>query len=243
MNLSGKTALVTGSAHRLGRVLAMALADRGCDLVVHFHKARSEVGATLEAIGTLGVRAVPVQADLSKVEGVHHLFQEIDQHFGGLDLLVNSAAVMQRADLALATEEDWDRTIDLNLKAAFFCLQEAAKRMRTRGGGAIVNISDIAGLQPWPQFAIHSISKAGIEMLTRVAAVALAPEIRVNAVAPGPVLKPDRMSEARWQEISQAVPLRRSGTPQDIAQAVVFLLENDFITGETLVVDGGSQLI
>lgn len=240
--LQGKVALVTGSAHRVGRGIALALASRGCDLVVHYHQAADQAQQTLSQASTFGVQAVAVQADLSAFEGVMAIFQTVDENFGGLDLLVNSAAVLQRVDLLAVSETDWQHTIDLNLKGAFFCLQQAALRMRARGGGAIVNVSDVGGLVPWKRFPVHSISKAGLEMLTKVSALALAPEIRVNAVAPGPVLKPDWMSEDRWSEIGKSLPLGHAGDVEDVARAVVFLFENEFITGETIIVDGGNRI-
>lgn len=241
MELHDRIALVTGSAHRLGRAIALALAQQGCHLVVHYHTGLEAAAETVGAIQAMGRRAVSVQADLSIFSGVHTLFRAVDETFGGLDVLINSAAVLLPKDLLEVNEEDWRQTMGLNLKASFFCLQQAARRMRLRGGGAIVNISDLAGLRPWRRLPLHSISKAGVEMLTQVAALSLAPDIRVNAVAPGPVLKPVGMSDARWQKIASDLPLRRPGTPQDITQAVLFLLENDYITGETLVVDGGGQ--
>ncbi|NIS83252.1 MAG: SDR family oxidoreductase [Anaerolineales bacterium] len=241
MDLQGKTAIVTGGARRVGRAIALALAERGCNLVIHHNASVDAAEQTANQIRDLAVKAVPVQADLSQYEGVRELYQEVDRAGLGIDLLVNSAAIMETVNLLSATEADWQRTIDLNLKGAFFCLQLAAQRMQ-EFGGVIVNISDIAGLKPWPRFPIHSISKAGIEMLTRVAALALAPKIRVNAVAPGPVLKPDGMEESRWQDITKSLPLQRGGSGEDVAQAVIYLAENSFITGETLVVDGGNQL-
>jgi pteridine reductase len=219
------------------------LADRGCDLLVHFHRSEREASETLALAEQAGVRAAATQADLSRQADIEALFQSVDRHFDGLDLLVNSAAIMHAKDLLLVDQEDWNRTIDLNLRGSFFCIQLAAQRMRKRGKGAIVNISDVAGLMPWKRFPVHSISKAGIEMLTKVAALALAPEIRVNAVAPGPVLKPEGYPQPRWEKITRAVPLRRGGTPHDVAEAVVFLFENEFITGETLIVDGGRTLV
>ncbi|HEY69748.1 MAG TPA: SDR family oxidoreductase [Anaerolineae bacterium] len=243
MELAGKTAVVTGAAHRVGRTIALALADRGCDLLVHFHRSEQKASETVALAEQAGVRAAAAQADLGQHAGIEALFQSVDQHFDGLDLLVNSAAIMHAKDLLLVDQDDWDRTIDLNLRGSFFCIQMAAQRMRKRGKGAIVNISDVAGLMPWKRFPVHSISKAGIEMLTKVAARALAPEIRVNAVAPGPVLKPEGYEQPQWEKITQAVPLQRSGAPDDVAEAVVFLLENEFITGETLIVDGGRTLI
>lgn len=242
MILQGKIALVTGAAHRVGRALALALADHGCDVVLHFHQAAAEAAKTAEEIAGRGVRAVPVQADLRLDAGIERLFQAVDREFGALDVLIQSAAVLEAVDLLAASPEDWARTIDLNLRSLFFCLQQAARRMQARGGGSIVNISDQAALRPWRRYPIHSISKAGVEMLTRVAALALAPEIRVNAVAPGPVLKPASLSQDRWEHIGSALPMRRAGSPEDVARAMLFLLENDYVTGETVVVDGGDQL-
>ncbi len=241
MDLRDRICLVTGGAHRLGRVIALALAGRGGHLILHYHSADQEAQKTAAEIQSMGRRALAVRADLSTTAGVTELFDRVDDTFGGLDVLINSAAVLLPKGLLEVSEEDWRQTVGLNLKGAFFCLQQAARRMRARGGGAIVNISDLAGRRPWKRFPLHSISKAGIDMLTQVAALALAPDIRVNAVAPGPVLRPVGMSESRWQEIASQLPLHRPGSPQDVAQAVLFLLENDYITGETLVIDGGGQ--
>ncbi len=243
MNLMDKIALVTGSAHRVGKHIALALAEEGCHIVVHFHHSDSYAIETVQEVGRFGVRGAAVQADLSHHQGVVHLFDEVDRSFDGLDILVNSAANFKAGDILKLTEEDWDQTIDLNLKGAFFCLQQAAQRMNASGGGAIVNISDIIGRKPWPRYPIHSISKAGIEMLTKVAALALAPEIRVNAVAPGYVLRPEGMAPERWESLVQDSPLEKSGSPYDVAQAVIFLLKNEYVTGEILVVDGGMQFI
>jgi len=231
VELQGKIALVTGGAHRLGRALALALAEAGCDIALHYHASAGPAADTAGEIRSLGRRAVALPADLSSTQQIE-----------GLDILINSAAILEAVDLLDVSETDWQRTIDLNLKAAFFCLQQAARRMQRRGGGSIVNISDVAGLRPWARYPIHSISKAGIEMLTQVAALALAPDIRVNAVAPGPVLRPERMSAERWRSLGSRLPLQRTGTPDDITQAVLFLLRNDFMTGETITVDGGDRL-
>ncbi len=242
MDLRGKTAIVTGGAHRVGGAISLALAEHGCNVVVHFHTSATMASETATKIEDRGVKCITVQADISQHAEVLRLFETIDQAGWNVDILVNSAAIMESEDLLSADENAWARTIDLNLKGAFFCLQQAAKRMEAHGG-LIVNITDIAAHRPWPRYPIHSISKAGLEMLTRVAALRLAPNIRVNAVAPGPVAKPASMSEDRWQEITNELPLKRGGDPQDVAQAVLFLIENDFITGETLFVDGGNRWV
>ena len=243
MDLQGKVALVTGSAHRVGKHIAIALAKQGCDIAIHYHGSREKAFATVEEIQTLGVKASAFQANLSRHEDILTLFQDIDQVYNHVDVLVNSAAILFRKDLLEVDLQDWNQIMALNLKGAFFCLQQAALRMRSWNGGAIINISDIIGRRPWAHYPVHSISKAGVEMLTKVAAIELAPEIRVNAIAPGLILPPEHMQPDRWDELADASLLKRPGSPLDIAKAVIFLLQNDYISGETLVVDGGMQLL
>lgn len=242
MDLRGKTALVTGGAHRVGRAVTLALAEQGCDLVVHYHRSEAAAADTAAEVRRLGRRVAAVSADLSRLEGVHKVFATVDETFQSLDILVNSAAIFERVTLLEATEEDWRRTMDLNLRGAAFCLQQAARRMQSRGG-AIVNISDAAGHRPFKRNPLHSISKAGVEMLTKTAALELAPAIRVNAVVPGPVLKPQGMPEDHWRAIARALPSGKAGSGEAVAQAVVFLLQNDYLTGESLRVDGGDLLV
>ena len=239
MQIDGKIALVTGAAHRLGRSIALALAQRGCDLMVHFNQSENEAAETAERIAALGVRVATVRADLAHTEGVQAVFQAVDEAFGKLDLLVNSAAILERCTFLEVSEADWRSTIGLNLKGAFFVLQQAARRMET---GAVVNVSDTAGHRPWKEFPLHSISKAGLEMLTQVAAHALAPQIRVNAVIPGPTLKPPWMTADRWEEVTGRIPLGQAVPSNNVAEAVVFLMTNEYITGHSLRVDGGDLL-
>ncbi|MFQ5942010.1 MAG: SDR family NAD(P)-dependent oxidoreductase [Anaerolineales bacterium] len=242
MDLAGKIALITGAAHRLGKSIALALAEEGCDLMIHFSQAREAAVETANELQSLGVRTSIVQADLSRSEGIHEVFHAIDSTYGRVDLLVNSAAILERQNLLEVDENDWRSTIGLNLKGAFFVLQESARRMRKVGGGAVVNISDTAGHRPWKEFPLHSISKAGLEMVTEVAAYALAPEIRVNSVVPGPTLKPPWMPDERWYEVTGRIPLKQQVPSHNVAKAVVFLMANEYITGHSLIVDGGDLL-
>jgi NAD(P)-dependent dehydrogenase (short-subunit alcohol dehydrogenase family) len=182
-----------------------------------------------------------VGGDLATPGGVEQVFRTALAEFGGVDILVNSAAIMEAHDFLTMTPEQWHRTMDINLTGPVFCAQAAARSMRARGGGAIINIADLAGFEPWARYPAHSVSKAGIVMLTKVLAKALAPAIRVNAVAPGPVAKPQGWNDERWRVVGQHTLLKRTGSGYDVAQAVKFLIEQDFITGETLVVDGGSR--
>ena len=200
-----------------------------------------------------GRKSLAVQTDVRSEAQVEELVSRTIAEFNGVDILVCShgiSGVTHREHdpdapmtLEAITEDDWDLTLDVNLKGPAFCAQAAARLMLSHGGGRIVNVADVIGLQPWPRFPHHSVAKAGLIMLTQVLAATLAPTIRVNAVAPGPVLKPEGMSEERWQEIGAASLLGRAGRAADVAEAVLFLVCSNYITGEVLVVDGGSRFI
>jgi NAD(P)-dependent dehydrogenase (short-subunit alcohol dehydrogenase family) len=238
--LTGKVALVTGSAKRLGRAVAMRLAAEGADLVIHHGASHAEAQETVGEIEKLGRRAVAFAADLRKVNEIRSMFEEVGKVFGRLDILVNSAANFLPASIISTTEEIWDASLDTNLKAGFFCAQAAAPWLR-RTRGAIVNFADAGGLMGWPGYIPHSISKAGVVMLTKVLAKALAPEVRVNAIAPGTISMPGDPPE--WEaDFVKLAPLQRTGTPSDIADAVLYLILAKFMTGHTLVLDGGRIL-
>ena len=198
MDLKGKIALVTGSGHRIGQSIAIGLAERGCNIVLHYNSSVDQANESLHEIKAQGVGAIAIQADLREQSELEKLFTDMDTRFDRLDILVNSAAIMERIDFLEVDTAAWYRTMALNLRAPFFCIQEAARRMLP-GKGVVINISDIAGLRPWARYPVHSISKAGIEMLTQVSAAVFAPDIRVNGVAPGPVMKPEFLDDDRWK--------------------------------------------
>ncbi len=241
MELEGKVALVTGGAHRVGRAILLALARAGADVVLHYHGSEAAATATRAEVEKLGRRVHLVRADLTRVEEIRAMFGELRPVFPVLHVLINSAAIIQAQPVDKVTPEDWDHTMDLNLRAPFFCAQQAALLMTQ--GGVIVNIGDVAGMQPWARFPVHSVSKAGVAMLTQVLARALAPGIRVNAVAPGPVAKPPDLAQERWQAVTGRMPLKREGSPEDVAQAVLYLVGAEFVTGTILTVDGGAHLV
>lgn len=243
MELDEKVALVTGSAHRVGRTIALSLAERGCHLVIHYRSSRKEALETVRHAQALGVSTLCVQADLQKTASVHSLFRQIQRRFKRIDILVNNAAVFFRTPFHRMTEADWDRTIDANLKGSFLCALEAGKMMRRRRGGKIVNIADWCGVKPYKDYLPYCVSKAGVIALTKALAIELAPKVQVNCVAPGPVLMPKGFSKKEARRIKGLTLLKRLGTPEDVAQAVLFFIEGtDFATGTTLFVEGGEML-
>jgi pteridine reductase len=239
MQLHGRVALVTGAGRRLGRAMAQALADRGMALAIHHH-ASSEGARELETqVRQQGGTAACFEADLTDAEAARALPERVAAQFGRLDVLVNSAAVMHHLTLEQTTPAQWDAIHALNLRAVFFCTQGAAPALRAVKG-KVVNLADLAGLEPWPGFVAHSVSKAGVVMLTKVLALSLAPEVTVNAIAPGAVLVPEDYSAEERERLARSTPLRRLGSPADVIAALLYLLEGgDFVTGEVLVVDGG----
>jgi len=239
-SLEARVALVTGSAKRLGRAVALRLAEEGADLVIHHRASAAQAQEVVAEIEKMGRRAVALSADLQKVSEIRGLFEEIGKKYGRLDVLVNSAANFLPASVVSTTEEIWGASLDTNLKAGFFCAQAAAPFLR-RTKGAIVNFADAGGLMGWPGFIPHSISKAGVVMLTKVLAKALAPDVRVNAIAPGTITMPG--DPPGWEaDFVKLAPLRRTGAPSDIADAVSYLVHAEFLTGHTLVLDGGRSL-
>jgi NAD(P)-dependent dehydrogenase (short-subunit alcohol dehydrogenase family) len=239
MEITGKVALVTGGAHRLGRAFALGLAQAGADVVVNYHTSAGAAADTRREIEALGRRALAVQADVSRSEDVRRLVSTVEQDMGRLDVLVNSASLFERAPALEISEADWDRTLAVNLKGPFLLSQAAAPLLR-RAGGVIINIVDLSALQPWPSYAHHAVSKAGLLHLTRVLARALAPEIRVNAIAPGTVLPPEGQPP---EEGSERRLTPQAGGPEDAVGALLYLVRSGFVTGECLTVDGGRLLL
>ena len=236
--MSGKVALVTGAGKRLGRAVALRLAEEGANVAVHYRESQKEAMEVVGEIEKLGRKGVALRADLGGIDQIRKLFLEVGNELGRLDLLVNSAANFLPGSMISTTEEIWDASLDTNVKAPFFCAQAAAPMLR-RSKGSIVNFADTGGLLGWPGYVSHSVSKAGVVMLTKCLAKALAPEVRVNAIAPGTITMPGDPPE--WdEEFVKLSPLRRTGKPSDIADAVVYLATAEFITGHTLVVDGGT---
>ena len=241
MELPGRVALVTGGAHRVGRALALALAREGADVAVHYHSADDDAARTAADIRALGRRAALLKADLRDPAAALALPERAREALGGVDVLVNSAALFEAKSFTAVTVEDWDRVMDVNLRAPFLLLQATAPLLEVSKGVA-VNIADVSGLRPWSGFPHHSVSKAALIHLTKVAARSLAPHVRVNCIVPGTVLPPDDYTEEQLAESEERTALGRLGSPADVEEALLFLVRSEFATGSGVVVDGGRML-
>jgi NAD(P)-dependent dehydrogenase (short-subunit alcohol dehydrogenase family) len=238
----GRVALITGAAKRIGRSVALRLAAEGADVVVNYRSSEAEAEEVVAQIAAKGRRAIAVQADVAKRSDVLEMFAGVEREFGRLDILVNNAGVFFPAKFEELTEGQWDGILGANLKSQFLCSQAAAPMLRRSGRGRIVNFASLGGLLAWPAYTHYCVSKAGVIMLTRCLARALAPEITVNAIAPGTISFPNDAPEIGADFIRRS-PLHRTGAPEDIDDAVVFLASSSFITGQILVVDGGRVLV
>jgi len=239
-SLAGQVALITGGSKRIGRSIALRLATDGADIIINYDSSKSEADALVNELKSLGRRAVAVQADVSHRADVQKLFTATENEFSRLDILVNNAGTFFGAKFEELSEEQWDHILNVNLKSQFLCAQSAAPIMKRQGRGRIINLSSLGGLLPWPGYTHYCVSKAGSIMLTRCLARALGPEILVNSIAPGTIQFP---GETPDEDYIRRVPLHRTGTGEDIAEAVAYLTKADFVTGQILVVDGGRSLV
>lgn len=244
MNLKGKVAIVTGSAKRVGQTIALALARRGTHVMIHYRTSIQEAAQTVAQARKYGVRAYPVQGDLASAIEASEIVRQTIKHFGRVEILVNSASLYRKTLFGNISEEDWDAHLDTNLKGIFFLSQAAAKVMLRRKIGKIVNVIDSDVHRPYKNYLPYLVSKSGLVGLTYCLAKELAPHIQVNGVAPGPVLLPKKWGAKIVRAIIRETPLRRIGTPQDIAHAVLFCIEGtDFMTGAIIPVDGGQHIM
>ncbi|NJD09637.1 MAG: SDR family oxidoreductase [Gemmatimonadetes bacterium] len=242
MDLVGRTALVTGGAHRLGGALARALAAAGADVVINYRRSAAAADTLVRELKATGRRALAVPADVADPAAVRALVAAALAEYGRLDVLVNSASRFDRIPFAEITPEQWDRALAVNLKAPFLLAQAAAPALRATRG-CIINLLDLSAFQPWAGFVPHAVSKAGLLHLTRCLARVLAPDVRVNAIAPGHVLPPPGFDIQDNGDTLDRRVLDRAGSPADVIGALTYLVDAPFVTGEVLVVDGGRLLL
>ena len=239
MEIEDTDVLVTGSAVRVGRAMALRLAEEGANVAVHYRTSEEEAKETADDVREQGGAATTVQSDLSTVEGARAAVDGAADGLGGIDVLVNSASVFNETPVEDVTEEDWNTNIDINLRAPFFASQRATER----GAKKVINIAGVAAERPFPSFVPYSVSKAGVVSLTKGLAKALAPEVTVNAVSPGTVLSPPDRPEEEERRIAEDTPVGRVGEPGDIADTVAFVVRSsDFLNGAVIDVDGGRSL-
>ena len=233
-------ALVTGAAHRVGKALAVGLAADGYDIALHYHASARKVDGAQDEIEKAGGSSRLFQADLRDAEAPARLVRDVVESMSRLDVVVNSAAVMLRMPVGTVTAELWDSVLDLNLRAPFLIAQEAARYLPD--GGSIINITDLAAFEIWSPYVPHGVSKAGLVYVTQALARLMAPRIRVNAIAPGTVLLPENFDPVFAARLTETTPLKRDGSPEDVVQAMLYLLKAEYVTGETIIVDGGRHI-
>jgi NAD(P)-dependent dehydrogenase (short-subunit alcohol dehydrogenase family) len=240
--LAGKTLLVTGAAKRLGRAIALAAAENGADVAITYRESAREARVVIEELALHGVEAVAVRCDVTDERSVREMVKEVARELGGIDVLVNNAANYETAEFDKITVAQWDAIFASNTRGPFLVSREALPYLKKRRG-RIVNMGSLGGLRPWATHAHYCSSKAALHMLTKVMAKALAPQIAVNAVAPGMIDLGEKSAAAFMRKTAKQTPMRRSGTAADIAAAVMFFATApQFITGQVLAVDGGLGL-
>jgi pteridine reductase len=243
VNLKGKVAIVTGAGRRIGRAIALELAAHGATIAVHYRNSHAEADAVVAEIASKHGKSRPFHANLEHVAEIEKMIADVLAAFGRIDVLVNSASVFTRKPLDEITERDWDSNLDTNLKAPFFLSKLAGATMRRQGAGKIVNIGDWAGIRPYQDYLVYSISKSGLIGLTPALAKALAPEVQVNCIALGLVMPPEDYGKDEVARLVNRTLTKKMGSPEDVARAVIFFCETDFATGATLALEGGRLLV
>ncbi len=243
MKLKNKVALVTGGAVRLGKAIALGLAEAGADVVITYNRSAGPAQETAAEIRAVGCESAVFQADFSRSQNMSQLVDGVLNEFGHLDILVNSAAIFEHGEWDTTDESNWDRHFDINLKTPFFLTQAFALAAKARGyHGHVVNIADWRGVRPGTDHAAYTLTKVGLIGMTKSLALALAPHIQVNAIAPGLILPPPGATESFLTRKAAEIPLKRPGGPEEIVRAVRYLVESDFVTGELIYVTGGEHL-
>ena len=243
MEIRGKVVLVTGGARRVGKAISLGIGQLGAHVAIHYHGSKQGAHEALAAIEAAGSKGCVIPGDFSSLADIRRVVDTCISELGGLDILINNAAVFFKTPVFTTHENEWDRLFALNLKAPYFCSSYAAAHMRKHGSGKIISIADTSANNPWPDYIPYCTSKAGLIAMTKGLAKALAPEIQVNAVASGTVLMAENATAEHTQKIAAATLLKRIGSPADIVRAIKFLVEDgDYVTGEILTVDGGRHL-
>ena len=242
MQIRGKTVLITGGAQRVGKAISLAFAGAGANVLIHYNSSAGPAEETAAEARALGVRAAVFRADVANLDEVRRMRDFVQAELGGVDILVNSASFFLTTPIPTDDFSAWKQVTSVLIDGSFYCANLFGRGMIARGEGAIINIIDLSAWEPWPNFAAHSVGKAALLAMTRQLALEFSPAVRVNAVAPGPVLPPPDYTPEKIARAAQRTLLERWGTPEDVASAVLFLAAADYITGDTITVDGGQRL-
>ena len=241
MKIKGKTALITGGAVRVGKAMTLALAQEGANVVVNYNSSAVAAEETVAEAKALGVGALAIQCDISVHDQVKRMIDTAAVEFDGIDILINSASWFRKTPVPMDDFSDWFKVFDILIHGSMYCCNYIAPMMKKAGEGAIINIVDAAAWRPSHNFVAHSVGKAGLLAFTRQLALELAPEISVNAISPGPVLPPPDYTDEQNERVAKRTLLKRWGTPQDVVDAMLFLIKSNYVTGEFITVDGGEQ--
>lgn len=242
MQLQGKTALITGGAHRVGKAITLALARAGANVVIHYNTSAGPAEETAAEAAALGVRTLTQRADISSLDEIRQMQACVRAEFESVDILINSASFFLPTPIPTDEFSSWKQVTSVLIDGSFYLANIFGREMIARGSGAIVNIIDLSAWEPWPHFAAHSVGKAALLAMTRQLALEFAPAVRVNAVAPGAVLPPPNYTPEKIERAARRTLLGRWGSAEDVSDAVLFLLRADYITGDTITVDGGQRL-
>lgn len=241
MNIKGKTALITGGAVRVGKAMTLALATEGANVVVNYNSSAAAAEETAAEAKALGVGALAIQCDVSHHDQVKAMIDTAAAQFGRIDILINSASWFRKTPFPMEDFSDWFKVFDILVHGSMYCANYVTPMMRKAGEGVIINIVDDSAWRPSRNFAAHSVGKAGLLAFTRQLALELAPEIKVNAISPGPVLPPPDYTVEQNERVAKSTLLKRWGTPQDVVDAMLYLVKSNYVTGEFITVDGGGQ--
>ncbi len=241
MEIAGKTALVTGGAKRVGRVMSLMLAEAGANVVINYNTSIDDAEATAGEVEAFGVEALPVAADVADYAMVEAMVEAAKSRFGGIDILVNNASTFSSDPFPTEDLTVWNKSIGTLVNGPFFCTNLVAPSMLARGGGAVVSVSDLSAFEAWPGYIGHAVGKSAILAMTRQFALELAPTIRANAIVPGPALRPHDYDDGRYQRTADKTLVGRWGTPEEMAHGVKYLVEADYVTGEYIIIDGGQR--
>lgn len=243
MEIKGKNVLITGSANRVGKEIALSLAKEGANIIIHYFKSASQADQTMKELKEHNISSKALKADFNKVSEIKEMINASIEAMGSIDVLINCASVFYKTPINELEESHWDNILNINLKGNFFCCKFAGLHMMKRGFGKIINVTDVGGIIPWKDYLPYCISKSAIIAMTKALAKEFSPYVLVNAIAPGTILPPDNMNSQVIEKLKEKTLIKKIGSPSDINECIKFILKSDYVTGSIFIIDGGSLLM